>query len=213
MFKNATWLKASFVLCVSVLCASPAPEILPKDVEVSLLHLIQTEVVGEGDVDATKPIAVKGVECFGGITMFSLSGIGYEIFPSLGLYRVCALQDPSEWLFMDINLEPKKNAIITRNSEVVVDPELMGRIRACGSGILKVDITKAQLTCGRIDSYRLATIRVILNDGNVMLSDVIMDENNKVCAVRTGKIWKKFSGATEPHAPTNSDGRANLPKK
>lgn len=98
---------AVYLLFTGIANAAP-PKSLPPKVEIALVNLIQTDVKGWGEVDMKAPKVVRNIDCFEGMYGASMSAIYYDIFPSLGLYRVAPMQKPFKGLIMDIALDPKE---------------------------------------------------------------------------------------------------------
>lgn len=167
-----------------------ADDIPPKLAELVELLVVQA-VKGWGEVDRTAPMTIDNAECFRGATIFASGGFRYELFPSLGFYRVEPLLEDKGWLFMSLNPQDAKSAVKSAaDGSPLLDPKLMDRIRSCGSGLVSVDLSGAQVTCSRTSEYRVLASTVRQNDGKASVVHVLVTQDDTILAVGIGDKWE-----------------------
>jgi hypothetical protein len=117
----------------------------------------------------------------------------YQIFPSLGVFRICKTRqkDSGRWLFISTGkIDIKQAALTSGDGSLRLNPSLAERILSCASGMLFRDVTMAELTCREIPKYNLFEQKINKFVGGSSTLQILIDSKNAVIAVNSSNYWK-----------------------
>lgn len=194
---------ACITLCVSVLHS----QVKPSEPGMSALSGEESKMIDSVINQITKGLAFgrilekDGINLtlsYSGVTPFARNGIEYEVFPSLGFFRIRRFVsgDELDWLY--IKWLGKGSPVVVHKVEDRSNCELKDEakrvILAVGSGLSETDLQNAIITCTRSNNdYIHVSRKISQNQGQVVLVEILAkrsDGNLEVESVSLDKLWR-----------------------
>jgi hypothetical protein len=142
------------------------------------------------------PASKDKIKCYIGSTLLpSDHGVAYEIYPELNFLRVrlTSVNSDNDWLYMNIQNIINDNLVKPNEAgDLIIFESIKQLILAVGSGLIKQDLMRVNLTCWERDNCFLYTKKIETpSEGLVEVKFLVLNEDSRelLCYSKYGRWY------------------------
>lgn len=130
------------------------------------------------------PTSKEKIKCYIGSTLLpSDHGVAYEIYPELNFLRVrlTSINSENEWLYINIKNSINDDLVkINERGDLMISESIKKQILAVGSGLIKQDLMRVNLTCWEKNNCFLYTKKIETpSEGLVEVKFLVVNEESR----------------------------------